>query len=62
MSDKLPLNVLNNYFSVGIDAHIALNFHRARNSNPEQVRARAVFLALRLCATLASFIGSIIDL
>lgn len=37
---KLPLNVLNNYFSVGIDAHIALQFHRARNSNPDHFKSR----------------------
>ncbi len=28
--NKLPLNVLNNYFSIGADAKIALDFHAAR--------------------------------
>ena len=38
--ETLPLKVLNNYFSIGIDADIALQFHRARNSNPGNFTSR----------------------
>ncbi len=30
IQEKLPLDVVNNYFSIGADAKIALDFHHAR--------------------------------
>ena len=40
--------MFNNYFSLGIDAHIALQFHNARNANSDKFTSRYGFLYLNL--------------
>ncbi|CAD6193988.1 unnamed protein product [Caenorhabditis auriculariae] len=40
VQSALPLTVMNNYFSIGADAHVALQFHHSRSANPQMLNSR----------------------
>ena len=40
--DKTQMFVMNNYMGFGIDAELALDFHNARQKNPDKFNSRYV--------------------
>jgi len=41
--DTTSIFVMNNYFGIGIDADLALDFHKAREENPDKFNSRSPF-------------------
>ena len=47
--DTTQINIMNNYFGIGLDADICLEFHRAREGNPDKFNSRQEHVLYRTC-------------
>ena len=43
--DNTQIFVMNNYFGIGIDADLCLDFHNAREENPNKFNSRYAYFA-----------------
>ena len=46
--DTSRIYVMNNYFGIGIDAELSLDFHEAREANPDKFNSRCAAICLGL--------------
>ena len=47
--DTTSIFVMNNYFGIGIDADLCLDFHMAREEKPDKFNSRCVLTTVFLC-------------
>ena len=49
--DTTSIFVMNNYFGIGIDADLCLDFHKAREENPDKFNSRlaSALIMVALC-------------